>query len=142
MDTRGLFLSGWGRTARTPAHVVRPRSAEELIDQWDQVRDLAAGRGVVARGLGRSYGDPAQNAGGVVVDMSELTGLKVDAATATAEAEGGVSLDALEAADAGRPGPFTDFIAERVIDTVNLIVALIGTLTKSAPCASPRRPSG
>jgi Fic family protein len=38
-------------------------------------------------------------------------------------------LDALEAADAGRPGPFTDFIAERVIDTVTLVAQPLVELT-------------
>jgi decaprenylphospho-beta-D-ribofuranose 2-oxidase len=63
------------------------------------VREAAqdgAGRGVIARGLGRSYGDPAQNAGGVVVDMTALDRIhRVDADAATVEVEAGVSLDTL-----------------------------------------------
>lgn len=53
-------------------------------------------RGVLARGLGRSYGDPAQNSGGLVIDMTALDRIHdvdVDAATVTTDA--GVSLDTL-----------------------------------------------
>ena len=55
-----------------------------------------AGRGSIARGLGRAYGDPAQNGGGTVVRVSPSANpmwIDVDAATATVDA--GVSLDEL-----------------------------------------------
>ena len=35
-------------------------------------------------------------------------------------------LDALEAADAGRPSSFVQFVAQRVIDTVNMVVGSLG----------------
>jgi decaprenylphospho-beta-D-ribofuranose 2-oxidase len=54
------------------------------------------GRGVIARGLGRSYGDPAQNAGGRVIDMSAAAGVRsFDPDTGRIVAEAGLSLDAL-----------------------------------------------
>jgi len=51
---------------------------------------------VLARGLGRSYGDAAQNAGGEVIDMTHLDRvLDVDVAGARVRAQAGVSLDQL-----------------------------------------------
>jgi decaprenylphospho-beta-D-ribofuranose 2-oxidase len=51
---------------------------------------------VLARGLGRSYGDAAQNAGGTVLDVTHLDDtIVVDPATATVRVGGGVSLDQL-----------------------------------------------
>src|SRR5512140_3690793 len=56
----------------------------------------AGRRGVLARGLGRSYGDAAQNGGGVVVDMTPRHRvLSVDTGTALVSVEAGVSLDQL-----------------------------------------------
>jgi decaprenylphospho-beta-D-ribofuranose 2-oxidase len=85
-------LTGWGRTAPTPA-VLTPVRGE------DDVRNVLAGRsarGIVARGLGRSYGDAAQNAGGDVLDMTTADRvLDVDLAAGAVEVEAGISLDAL-----------------------------------------------
>ncbi len=85
-------LRGWGRTAPSTARVVVPRSADDVA-----AAVAAAGpRGVIARGLGRSYGDPAQNAGGTVLDMTGLAGPpRIDADTGVAVVDGGVSLDTL-----------------------------------------------
>lgn len=61
-----------------------------------QLLATAGSRGVLARGLGRSYGDAAQNGGGVVVDMTTRNRiLSIDTETGLVCAEAGVSLDAL-----------------------------------------------
>ncbi|MCW2553572.1 MAG: decaprenylphosphoryl-beta-D-ribose oxidase, partial [Mycobacterium sp.] len=53
-------------------------------------------RGVIARGLGRSYGDNAQNGGGLVVDMTALNRIhSMDRDSHLVDVDGGVNLDQL-----------------------------------------------
>jgi decaprenylphospho-beta-D-ribofuranose 2-oxidase len=58
--TRATFY-GWGRTGASVSKVTSPRSESEVLDQ------LATGSLLIARGLGRSYGDAAQLSGGLVL---------------------------------------------------------------------------
>jgi decaprenylphospho-beta-D-ribofuranose 2-oxidase len=86
------LLTGWGRTAATRAEVSRPRRVDEVLEKVMH----APRRGVLARGLGRSYGDAAQNAGGAVLrltDMDRVLALDVQKGSCTVEA--GTSLDTL-----------------------------------------------
>ena len=91
-DGARVLLSGWGRTAATAATVVRPVT----VDAVSAAVVAADGRGSLTRGLGRSYGDAAQNAGGTVIDltgMDRIIGFDENAGEVTAEA--GLSLDTL-----------------------------------------------
>jgi decaprenylphospho-beta-D-ribofuranose 2-oxidase len=86
-------LSGWGRTAPSvPVRLTEPRTVAAAAD----VVRGAGVRGVAVRGLGRSYGDAAQRAGGDVLRTTRLDRIiALDATTGVVTAEAGVSLDAL-----------------------------------------------
>ncbi|MGW4953477.1 FAD-binding protein [Streptomyces parvulus] len=91
-DTDWGPVTGWGRTAPTAARLIRPRTYEEAALA---VRECGA-RGGIARGLGRAYGDAAQNAGGAVLDMTALDRVHaVDVAGGTVLCDAGVSLHRL-----------------------------------------------
>ncbi|WP_344686183.1 FAD-binding oxidoreductase [Saccharopolyspora taberi] len=83
---------GWARTAPTRARVLSTPDVETIARA---VRE-ADERGVIARGLGRSYGDVSQNAGGTVIDMTALNRIHdIDRDNAVVDVDAGVSLDQL-----------------------------------------------
>ncbi|MBO0811853.1 MAG: FAD-binding oxidoreductase [Microlunatus sp.] len=93
-------LTGWARTSPSAARVVPATDPDAVRKALDEARRDPGRRGVIARGLGRSYGDPAQNAGGLVLDMTALN--RIHSIDRDAEEEyglavvdAGVSLDQL-----------------------------------------------
>jgi decaprenylphospho-beta-D-ribofuranose 2-oxidase len=93
VSTRRL-LTGWGRTAPSVADVVRPTDPEEVVALVKNA--VSSGTGFVARGLGRSYGDAAQSAGGLVVDTTALDHVSAaDLESGVVRVGAGVSLDSL-----------------------------------------------
>ncbi|MFI5034636.1 MAG: FAD-binding protein [Acidimicrobiales bacterium] len=85
-------LTGWGRTSPSVAEVVTPE------DEDGVVAAVAASGAVVARGLGRSYGDAAQVGGGLVVSNLGLGGVGAIGADGVVSVGAGVSFDELLAA--------------------------------------------
>jgi FAD/FMN-containing dehydrogenase len=82
-------LHGWGRHPAERCRVYRPERRHELVSL---VRSRPAG-GLVARGMGRSYGDAALHAAGAVVLTERLDRfLAFDAETGILECEGGAAL--------------------------------------------------
>jgi decaprenylphospho-beta-D-ribofuranose 2-oxidase len=89
---RRQSFTGWGRTAPTVAEVLAPSSTDDVA----RLVGAQPARGVIARGLGRSYGDAAQNAGGSVLELSGLDEVgEVDPATGLVTCGAGASLDRL-----------------------------------------------
>jgi decaprenylphospho-beta-D-ribofuranose 2-oxidase len=82
-------LTGWGRTSFSQARVLQPHHVDEVEQVY---RDE---RFVIARGLGRSYGDAAQLGGGVVLENRGFNYLGPIAADGTVRLGSGVSFDEL-----------------------------------------------
>jgi decaprenylphospho-beta-D-ribofuranose 2-oxidase len=79
-------------TEPTVAEVAEPRSGDEVAGL---VKAMSTA-GVIARGLGRSYNNAAQNEGGLVVSTSGMTDvLSFDPETGLVSCEAGVSLEQL-----------------------------------------------
>lgn len=83
------LLTGWGRTAPSRASVLTPHRDDVITTA---IRE-ATSRGVLARGLGRSYGDAAQSGGATVLDMTGMHGFSIDVESATVTADAGASID-------------------------------------------------
>lgn len=83
-----MELHGWGRYPRTPANVTLPLSATQCAGA------LAVAAPLIARGLGRSYGDSAL--GARVLGTQHLDHFQAfDATTGLLRCEAGVTLDAI-----------------------------------------------
>ena len=86
------LLAGWGRASPTAADVIEVHSDEDVATALK----APPPRGVLARGLGRAYGDAAQNAGGDVLDMLGLDRVhRLDLERGVVVVDAGLSLDDL-----------------------------------------------
>lgn len=89
--SRRALLSGWGRATPSASELVEVDESELAA----AVKNLPA-RGGIARGLGRSYGDPAQNGGGHVLRLTPpRDAVHIDDGNGTVTVSAGVSLDDL-----------------------------------------------
>lgn len=80
-------LYGWGRTSPSRSEVLRPSTEAEVLSALGTTSQL------IARGLGRSYGDAAQLSGGVVLDNSQLRGISPITDDGVITVGAGVSID-------------------------------------------------
>jgi decaprenylphospho-beta-D-ribofuranose 2-oxidase len=103
MPSNTVTLTGWGRIAPSTAELAEPASdaaASALLRAAGSAGRGSAGRGgVIPRGLGRSYNNAAQSAGGLVLSTARLNRIiSLDPATGVAVCEAGTSLEQLMAA--------------------------------------------
>lgn len=83
------LLTGWGRTNPGTSQVVQPNTIEQV---QELVRN-ASTQSLIARGLGRSYGDAAQLSDGTVVELPAFDRIVLDRSRGILTAGAGVSLD-------------------------------------------------
>ncbi|HXL62433.1 MAG TPA: FAD-binding oxidoreductase [Mycobacterium sp.] len=95
LPTTAQRLTGWGRTAPSVAQVLSTPDQEVIAKAVARAADGGT-RGVIARGLGRSYGDNAQNGGGLVIDMTGLNRIhSINSDDGLVDVDAGVNLDQL-----------------------------------------------
>jgi len=84
MTKSKISLTSWGNYPASPAYLIRPERYQELFPKADSL---------IARGLGRSYGDAALNADRTVLLMERFNRfLSFDEKKGLLRAEAGVSL--------------------------------------------------
>ena len=93
MPSRTVRLTGWGRVSPSSAELAEPATIDGAAQLLRAGADV---RGVIPRGLGRSYNNAAQSADGVVISTARMNRIiELDAATGLVTCEAGVSLEQL-----------------------------------------------
>jgi decaprenylphospho-beta-D-ribofuranose 2-oxidase len=89
-------VGGWGGGQTASVSLLAPADPEQLsaiIAERSHPRSGSVG--AIARGMGRSYGDAAQLAGGTVLDTTGLKRFELDAAEGVVNAQAGITIGEL-----------------------------------------------
>ena len=84
-------LTGWGRTDPSTSQLCQPTALEQIQGAVAAAEPAS----LISRGLGRSYGNPAQCAGGTVLELTGFDQIQLDAANGCVTCGAGASLDAV-----------------------------------------------
>ena len=88
------LFSGWGKGSSSAARVAHVETQEDLERAVMSARESSTP--ILARGLGRSYGDAAQCAGGILLDCTALDRvIEADFDAGLLRVEAGISLDSV-----------------------------------------------
>ncbi len=90
LSPRRAVLRGWGGGPGANVSILRPADVDELRGAIG----VATG-GAVPRGMGRSYGDAAQLADGLVLDLTRFRKIELDTKSGIVTAQAGVTIGAL-----------------------------------------------
>jgi decaprenylphospho-beta-D-ribofuranose 2-oxidase len=88
---RTALVSGWGRSSQSRSTIFEGATLDEARDLIRSVGE----RGLLVRGLGRAYGDAAQNSGGALVELDRTAPICLDGKTGLVTVGAGVSFDRL-----------------------------------------------
>jgi decaprenylphospho-beta-D-ribofuranose 2-oxidase len=88
---RTALVSGWGRSSPSSSTIIEGATLDEARDLLRTVAE----RGLLVRGLGRAYGDAAQNGGGALLELDRSAPVCLDGKTGLVTAGAGVSFDRL-----------------------------------------------
>ena len=89
-------VSGWGGGPEARLRMVQPSQPSEFPAALERARALEESqRGIIGRGMGRSYGDAAQLAQGYVIETTGCRRFELDAAAGVVTAEAGATMGEL-----------------------------------------------
>ncbi len=86
-----ITVTGWGHTKKANVERIAPSKIEEI----QEVISNSPPKSLIARGLGRSYGDAAQNNRASIIELSNFKKISLNIFEKTVTAEAGVSFDEL-----------------------------------------------
>ena len=89
------MLTGWGRATSTWSVVSHEESVAAISDLIRSGNGTGLPRGLLPRGLGRSYGDAALNAGGRVLRTDRLDAIGDISVSGVVDVQSGVSVERL-----------------------------------------------
>ncbi len=96
MSVTPVVTTSWGRVARGRSRVGEPAFHDELLARLASCPADAGTSGLLAHGLGRSYGDVCLNDGGSLLRMGRLDRvISADWATGVVRAQAGLTIGAL-----------------------------------------------
>jgi decaprenylphospho-beta-D-ribofuranose 2-oxidase len=88
-------VSGWGGGGGVPVRIVCPERDGELQAALELARQRDGAKGLIARGMGRSYGDAAQLCDGLVLDTTAMKEIELDPDSGIISAGAGVTIGEL-----------------------------------------------